>query len=83
MDLVVGGIADDSTSRLTAVHGVICRSVVGAPDVQVLNGTARPVHGADVAVIVISGIEDQLEEARRINDEYRRAAESANPPTAA
>ncbi|MFJ6550711.1 MerR family transcriptional regulator [Streptomyces luteogriseus] len=28
-------------------------------------------------------LEDQLEDARRINDEYRRAAESANPPTAA
>ncbi|MFD7609160.1 MerR family transcriptional regulator, partial [Streptomyces mirabilis] len=28
-------------------------------------------------------LEDQLEEAQRINDEYRRAAESANPTAAA
>ncbi|MGA5895078.1 restriction endonuclease [Streptomyces venetus] len=28
---------------------------VGTPDLQVLNGTARPVHGADVAVIVTNG----------------------------
>ncbi|MFG2991864.1 MerR family transcriptional regulator, partial [Streptomyces sp. NPDC048257] len=27
-------------------------------------------------------LEDQLEEAQRINAEYRRAAESANPTTA-
>ncbi|GAA2229890.1 hypothetical protein GCM10010104_23710 [Streptomyces indiaensis] len=30
-------------------------SVVGTPDPQVLNGTARQVHGADVAVIVTNG----------------------------
>ncbi|MGI5337228.1 restriction endonuclease [Streptomyces sp. CA-181903] len=30
-------------------------SAVGTPDLQVLNGTARPVHGADVAVIVTNG----------------------------
>ncbi|MFF2009672.1 restriction endonuclease [Streptomyces sp. NPDC058195] len=30
-------------------------SAVGTPDFQVLNGTARPVHGADVAVIVTNG----------------------------
>ena len=30
-------------------------SVVGMPDLQVLNGTARQVHGADVAVIVTNG----------------------------
>lgn len=30
-------------------------SAVGTPDMQVLNGTARPVHGADVAVIVTNG----------------------------
>lgn len=51
----MGGIADDSTTRLTAVRGGICRSAVGTPDPQVLNGTARPVHGADVAVIVTNG----------------------------
>ncbi|WP_406740612.1 restriction endonuclease [Streptomyces atratus] len=30
-------------------------SAVGSPDLQVLNGTARQVHGADVAVIVTNG----------------------------
>ncbi|WP_432171856.1 restriction endonuclease [Streptomyces sp. 1222.5] len=30
-------------------------SAVGTPDLQVLNGTARPVHKADVAVIVTNG----------------------------
>nr|WP_189189737.1 restriction endonuclease [Streptomyces albiflavescens] len=30
-------------------------SAVGTPDLQVLNGTARPVHGADVAVLVTNG----------------------------
>ncbi|MFB0619470.1 restriction endonuclease [Streptomyces sp. AGS-58] len=30
-------------------------SPVGTPDLQVLNGTARPVHGADVAVLVTNG----------------------------
>ncbi|MFJ8850348.1 restriction endonuclease [Streptomyces sp. NPDC102437] len=30
-------------------------SAVGTPDFQVLNGTARQVHGADVAVIVTNG----------------------------
>ncbi|MEV5730158.1 restriction endonuclease [Streptomyces pharetrae] len=30
-------------------------SAVGTPDPQVLNGTARQVHGADVAVIVTNG----------------------------
>ncbi|MFC9271307.1 restriction endonuclease [Streptomyces zhihengii] len=30
-------------------------SAVGTPDLQDLNGTARQVHGADVAVIVTSG----------------------------
>ncbi|WP_349816383.1 restriction endonuclease [Streptomyces sp. MRC013] len=30
-------------------------SAVGTPDLQVLNGTARQVHGADVAVIVTDG----------------------------
>jgi restriction system protein len=30
-------------------------SAVGTPDLQVLNGTARPVHGADIAVIVTNG----------------------------
>ncbi|MGW1145017.1 restriction endonuclease [Streptomyces sp. NPDC002454] len=30
-------------------------SAVGTPDLQVLNGTARPGHGADVAVIVTNG----------------------------
>ncbi|GEK04508.1 restriction endonuclease [Streptomyces sp. 1-11] len=30
-------------------------SPVGTPDLQVLNGTARPVHGADIAVIVTNG----------------------------
>ncbi|MFH9008922.1 restriction endonuclease [Streptomyces afghaniensis] len=30
-------------------------SAVGTPDLQVLNGTARPVHGADVAVVVTNG----------------------------
>jgi restriction system protein len=30
-------------------------SAVGTPDLQVLNGTARPVHGADIALIVTNG----------------------------
>ncbi|MEU5757110.1 restriction endonuclease [Streptomyces sp. NPDC047829] len=30
-------------------------SPVGTPDLQVLNGTARQVHGADIAVIVTNG----------------------------
>lgn len=30
-------------------------SAVGTPDLQALNGTARQVHGADVAVIVTNG----------------------------
>ncbi|MFF2410496.1 restriction endonuclease [Streptomyces sp. NPDC058092] len=30
-------------------------SAVGSPDLQVLNGTARQVHGADIAVIVTNG----------------------------
>lgn len=30
-------------------------SAVGTPDLQVLNGTARQVHGADVAVMVTNG----------------------------
>ncbi|MET7700481.1 restriction endonuclease [Streptomyces sp. NPDC005485] len=30
-------------------------SAVGSPDLQVLNGTARPVHQADIAVIVTNG----------------------------
>ena len=30
-------------------------SPVGTPDLQVLNGTARQVHGADVAVLVTNG----------------------------
>ncbi|MFF5471492.1 restriction endonuclease [Streptomyces achromogenes] len=30
-------------------------SAVGTPDLQILNGTARQVHGADVAVIVTNG----------------------------
>lgn len=30
-------------------------SPVGTPDLQVLNGTARPVHGADVVVLVTNG----------------------------
>ncbi|GGX40869.1 restriction endonuclease [Streptomyces chryseus] len=33
----------------------IAGSPVGTPDLQVLNGTARQVHGADVAVIVTNG----------------------------
>ncbi|OQD51778.1 restriction endonuclease [Streptomyces phaeoluteigriseus] len=30
-------------------------SAVGTPDLQVLNGTARQVHGADIAVIITNG----------------------------
>ncbi|MFD9442286.1 restriction endonuclease [Streptomyces sp. NPDC060006] len=30
-------------------------SAVGTPDLQVLNGTARPVHGADLVVMVTNG----------------------------
>ncbi|MFB6952182.1 restriction endonuclease [Streptomyces niveus] len=30
-------------------------SAVGTPDLQVLNGTARQIHGADIAVIVTNG----------------------------
>lgn len=30
-------------------------SALGTPDLQVLNGTARQVHGADIAVIVTNG----------------------------
>ncbi|WP_108990754.1 restriction endonuclease [Streptomyces coelicoflavus] len=37
--------------RRNGAHG----SPVGTPDLQVLNGTARQVHGADVAVIVTNG----------------------------
>ncbi|MFD6425571.1 restriction endonuclease [Streptomyces sp. NPDC060198] len=35
--------------------GGLAGSAVGTPDLQVLNGTARQVHGADVAVIVTNG----------------------------
>ncbi|MFJ6699544.1 restriction endonuclease [Streptomyces sp. NPDC091272] len=35
-------------------HGA-AGAAVGTPDLQVLNGTARPVHHADVAVIVTNG----------------------------
>ncbi|MER5883770.1 restriction endonuclease [Streptomyces sp. NPDC001941] len=35
-------------------HG-LSGSAVGTPDLQVLNGTARPVHGADIAVIITNG----------------------------
>lgn len=34
---------------------LIAPTPVGTPDLQVLNGTARQVHGADVAVIVTNG----------------------------
>ncbi|CAM5232419.1 Restriction endonuclease OS=Streptomyces tendae OX=1932 GN=F3L20_33740 PE=4 SV=1 [Streptomyces tendae] len=37
--------------RRNGAHG----SPVGTPDLQVLNGTARQVHGADVAVIITNG----------------------------
>jgi DNA-binding transcriptional MerR regulator len=41
-------------------------------------------HGTPIeAACRIVILEDQLEEAQRINDEHRRAAESANPTTAA
>ncbi|MFJ6088085.1 MerR family transcriptional regulator [Streptomyces sp. NPDC092369] len=41
-------------------------------------------HGTSVeAACRIIVLEDQLEEAQRINAEYRRAAESANPTTTA
>ena len=30
-------------------------SPVGTPDLQVLNGTARQAHGADIAVIITNG----------------------------
>ncbi|WP_405848602.1 MerR family transcriptional regulator [Streptomyces sp. NBC_01518] len=41
-------------------------------------------HGTSVeAACRIIVLEDQLEEAKRINAEYRRAAESANPTTRA
>lgn len=33
----------------------VAGSAVGTPDLQILNGTARQVHGADVAVIVTNG----------------------------
>ena len=36
-------------------HYDLAGSAVGTPDLQVLNGTARPVHGADIAVIVTNG----------------------------
>ena len=40
-------------------------------------------HGTPIeAACRIVILEDQLEEAQRINAEYRRAAESANPTTA-
>jgi len=41
-------------------------------------------HGTPIeAACRIIILEDQLEEAQRINAEYRRAAESADPPAAA
>ncbi|MET8422057.1 MerR family transcriptional regulator, partial [Streptomyces sp. NPDC005098] len=41
-------------------------------------------HGTPIeAACRIVILEDQLEEAQRINAEHRRAAESANPTTAA
>ncbi|MET8291956.1 MerR family transcriptional regulator [Streptomyces sp. NPDC048448] len=41
-------------------------------------------HGTPIeAACRIVILEDQLEEAQRINDEYRRAAGSANPASAA
>ncbi|MFI5817365.1 MerR family transcriptional regulator [Streptomyces sp. NPDC051643] len=41
-------------------------------------------HGTPIeAACRIIILEDQLEEAQRINDEYRRAAGSANPASAA
>ncbi len=36
-------------------RGGLAGSAVGTPDLQVLNGTARQVHGADIAVIVTNG----------------------------
>lgn len=53
-----------ATDPLRAALGIQCKkhrrnglagSAVGTPDLQVLNGTARQVHGADVAVIVTNG----------------------------
>ncbi|MFJ1568693.1 MerR family transcriptional regulator [Streptomyces erythrochromogenes] len=42
-----------------------------------------PIEAACRIVILEDQLEDQLEDAQRLNAEYRRAAESANPPAAA
>src|SRR3954467_6807085 len=51
---------------------------VAAPARELVD-QGTPIEAACRIVI----LEDQLEEAQRINAEYRRAAESANPPAAA
>ena len=45
-------VVDLSNLQRQVVHP---GSAVGTPDLQVLNGTARQVHGADIAVIVTNG----------------------------
>lgn len=60
-----GGSADERLIGLLVAVGlaVACKhrrsglagSAVGTPDLQILNGTARQVHGADAAVIVTNG----------------------------
>ncbi|WP_331749469.1 restriction endonuclease (plasmid) [Streptomyces sp. NBC_00984] len=64
----VGGVGDKSADvKATDPYGrhwvIQCKhrrnglagSAVGTPDLQVLNGTARQFHGADIAVIVTNG----------------------------
>jgi restriction system protein len=66
-------------------------SPVGTPDLQVLNGTARPVHGADVAVIVTNGRGDRpgrhvrqaAAAARRRPPDPRRLGVRFPPPVGA
>ncbi|MET7621792.1 restriction endonuclease [Streptomyces sp. NPDC001450] len=66
--LQVGGAGDNGADvKATDPYGrrwvIQCKhrrnglagSAVGTPDLQVLNGTARPVHGADVVVLVTNG----------------------------
>ncbi|GAA1272150.1 hypothetical protein GCM10009646_69080 [Streptomyces aureus] len=49
-----------------------------SPPARELVDQGTPIEAACRIVI----LEDQLEEAQRINAEYRRAAESSGPPTA-
>ena len=59
-DLGADVIATDPSGRRWVVQckhrrGGLAGSAVGTPDLQRLNGTARPVHRADVVVLVTNG----------------------------